>query len=331
MRVEKIINTLKMFGVLDATDEEEIGLLEDFDVHKIYKRLRKLLIDTGVEISEVNKSTWRSVLELCKLCGRRKLGEVAIEEFLHNLEETYWYMYIDYELRNPRLLENAISYMNMTCPMDIEDIEFKIIQGSAIALKYNKKQIKLTTDVYFDNGNTVMFFKPNGRLKGKSVGYGVRNDDSLKTYEVSTEGLIELLNDVLNFNKDFRVIYTTSMSVVSPKIEEYLDIHKMSNKNFLYLLRLISQLSLHGGIDLEKYKMLEDTDKNIKELVLSLCSLGNLRAEVILSITYDLLEKETSNEEINEIVQLIAKKRFGLRTRSLMGVSNYEEFEKLLK
>lgn len=331
MRVEKLINTLKMFGVLDVTDEEEIGLLEDFDVHKIYKRLRKLLIDTGVEISEVNKSTWRSVLELCRLCGRRKLGEVAIEKFLHNLEETYWYMYIDYELRNPRLLENAISYMNMTCPMDIEDIEFKIIQGSAIALKYNKKQIKLTTDVYFDNGNTVMFFKPNGRLKGKSVGYGVRNDDSLKTYEVSTEGLIELLNDVLNFNKDFKVIYTTPMSVVSPKIDEYLDIHKISNKNFLYLLRLISQLSLHGGIDLEKYKMLEDTDKNIKELVLSLCSLGNLRAEVILNITYDLLEKETSNEEINEIVQLIAKKRFGLRTRSLMGVSNYEEFEKLLK
>lgn len=331
MKVEKLINTLKTFGVLDATDEEEIGLLEDFDVHKIYKRLRKLLIDTGVEISEVNKSTWRSVLELCKLCGRRKLGEVDIEKFLHNLEETYWYMYIDYELRNPRLLENAISYMNMTCPMDIEDIEFKIIQGSAMALKYNKKQIKLTTDVYFDNGNTVMFFKPNGRLKGKSVGYGVRNDDRLKTYEVSTEGLIELLNDILNFNKDFKVIYTTPMSVVSPKIEEYLEIHKMSNKNFLYLLRLISQLSLHGGIDLEKYKMLEDTDKNIKELVLSLCSLGNLRAEVILSITYDLLKKETSNEKINEIVQLVAKKRFDLRTRSLMGVSNYEEFEKLLK
>lgn len=326
MRAQEVIDTLNILGVLDSDSrEDKIKVLDDFklDFMKVYRLLRKNLKDDRIEENELNKISWECTIEMCRLYENHTIKEMNFYEFINKLCKMYYYSNGSNKKNG---LVAYIKYINMSNPFDLRWNELKVIlilHNSNITLEINGKKHKLKCcDSYVDR-----YVIPN--LQNETIGYGITKD-GIKYYEITKEGLREFLYDLIRYADNFERFYRPFLSTIGGNYYDIVDIDDLTNKEYLYLLRLLFILNISKEVDTKKFKKLEDSKLRIYWLLNELYRLGNIKTENIINIVSDVLDEVKAESEIKEIAYQISMKYEDMAIHSNLDIASYNELKRYI-
>lgn len=324
MNNEQVVETMIVSGKLRYTND---GLLEqlkrsNIDIlytwNKIENFLKSVRYSNDIEIT-----CTRCTIRLSTLNDRHNLG-MNFREFLDKFLEIYKLRYSDKLLSGVVSLENDIVSIDKNGTYDINLDEFRIVENASCIVKKDRSSIMVASD----NIDGVAVFR--GFEEKMTCGYMIKGSEEIAFVCKSAKEECDMILSMFKEKPD--VIFLPSLTKNKWRLLNACEKENLTNKEFIRFLRLIGAIRITSAVDLRRFKNIEESTYNIRDIFVKLIRLNSYDIKRIMMNLEVILEaKDLSQEKINELNDVLGVQLDFIHKSSLVDIDTGKSLSEMIR